>query len=277
MKNLTIFDQALITGSDGMIGNYIDFGIRTNHRSLDITNLADVLKVCKEHKPKLIMHLAAVTDLVRSEQDPAYAYAVNSVGTYNLALAARTIGAKLVYVSTSGVFDGTKEEPYTEKDLPNPINVYGHSKYLGELAVCGMTDNYLIVRTCWIFGGGKNNDKKFVGKLIKQIDSAEIKAVNDRRGSPTYAKDLVAGIEQLIAEDKKGIFHLGNTGSATRYDIANEVVSLTGARAKVLSAVSVDFPLAYTSGANESMVSKVPYMRPWQDALREYIETEWKK
>ena len=267
--------KTLITGSDGMVGNYIDFGVRTNHRSLDITNLSNVMSVCTEHMPRVIIHLAAATDLTRCEQDPAYAYAVNSVGTYNLALAARRIGAKLVYVSTFAVFDGTKKEPYTETDNTlHPVNIYGHSKYLGELAVRGILQDFLLVRASWIFGGGKDKDVKFVGKILRQLDNAEIKAVTDKYGSPTYAKDLVAGIRQLIVENKKGLYNLGNVGSATRYEIANEIKLIAGAQTKIVPATSADFSLAYPSGTNEGMVSKI-HMRSWQEALKEYIHQEW--
>src|SRR3989338_1085855 len=100
--------DVLITGADCIVGSYIDFGIRTNHRSLDITNLTEVVKVCEKHKPKIIIHLAAETDVDLCERDATHAYNVNAIGTYNVATAARTIGAKLVYISTSDVFDGTK-------------------------------------------------------------------------------------------------------------------------------------------------------------------------
>src|SRR3989344_2832978 len=178
-------ERILITGGDGMIGSYIDFGLRTNHSTLDVTNLSNVMAVCKEHMPHTIMHLAAATDLVRCEQEPTYAYLANAVGTYHMALAARAVGPKLICVSTSGVFDGIKKGPYTEEDVPNPINVYGHSKYLSELAVRGMTDDFLIVRTSWVFGGGMTKDKKFVGKMLMQSGAAEIRAVTDKHGSPT--------------------------------------------------------------------------------------------
>lgn len=268
--------DVLITGGDGMVGSYIDFGTRLSHAELDVTDLVAVTKAVTTYKPRTIIHLAATTDLVRSEQDPPYAYAVNAIGTYHVALASRAIGAKLVYVSTSGVFDGTKSEPYTEEDTPNPINVYGHSKYLGELAVHGILTNFLIVRTAWIFGGGRERDKKFVGKLIGQLGGAEVKAVTDKLGSPTYTKDLVAGIRRLLDEDATGIYHMGNAGTASRFDIAREIVSCMGAKTRVVPALSSDFPLAYTSGANESMASKVSYMRPWQAALKEYIGAEWR-
>ncbi len=266
-------EKILITGADGMVGSYIDFGIRASQAQLDVTSLSSVMAACKKYMPKVIVHLAAATNLVRCEQEPAYAYTVNTVGTYNIALAARAVGAKLIYVSTSGVFDGTKAEPYTEEDTPNPVNVYGHSKYLGELAVQGVMENFLIVRTSWVFGGGKEKDKKFVGKILMQKDAAEISAVADKRGSPTYAKDLARAIAMLIEEDRRGICHVGGE-PATRYDIAKEIVSITNSSAKVVPAVSADFPSAYATGCNESMVISVP-MRPWQEALREYIQTEW--
>ena len=279
MKNRAIFDTALITGADGMIGSYIDFGVRTNHRSLDVTNLAEVMKVCHEHKPKLIIHLAAETDVDHCEHDETHAYNVNAVGTYNVATAAKRIGAKLVYVSTSGVFDGAKTEPYIEDDVPAPQTVYGHSKYLGELAVRGMLEDYLILRIAWVFGGGPKRDQKFVAKILKQLDKPEINVVSGKRGSPTYGKDLVAGMHRLVEEGKSGLYHMGNAGVPTRTDVVREIVRITGSRAKVTEVPPGFFGLSADAGRpdNESMVSRVPYMRPWQDALAEYIRTEWGK
>lgn len=277
MKNKTVFDETLITGADGMIGSYIDFGIRTNHRLLDVTNLAEVMAVCKKHMPKLIIHLAAETDVDQCERDETHAYSVNAVGTYHMALAARDVGAKLVYVSTSGVFDGTKGDPYTENDVPSPRTIYSHSKYLGELAVSGLLQDYLILRIAWVFGGGPKKDQKFVAKILKQVGNAEINVVSGKRGSPTYGKDLIAGIRRLVEEGKSGIYHMGNAGSPTRADIVREIVRITGSHAKVKEVSPSFFGLPADAGRsdNESMVSKVPYMRPWQEAIAEYIRTEW--
>lgn len=276
MKKNDIFDTALITGADGMIGSYIDFGVRTNHRSLDVTNLAEVMRVCNQHKPKLIVHLAAETDVDHCERDATHSYMVNAVGTYNMATAAKAVGAKLVYVSTSVVFDGTKEEPYVEEDIPAPQTVYGHSKYLGELAVKGILDSYLILRVSWVFGGSRTKDQKFVAKILQQLDRPVINIVAGKRGSPTYGKDLVAGIRRLVEEGKSGVYHMGNVGTPTRVDIAREIVRITGSDAEIREVEPGFFAATYTErSGNESMVSKVPYMRPWQDALAEYIHTEW--
>jgi dTDP-4-dehydrorhamnose reductase len=276
MKNQGIFDRVLSTGADGMIGSYIDFGFRTNHRSLDVTNLSEVMKVCNEQKPKLIIHLAAETDVDHCEHDAAHAYNVNAVGTYHMVLAARAVGAKLVYVSTSSVFDGAKAEPYTEEDVPAPQNIYGHSKYLGELAVSGMLDHYLILRICWVFGGGPAKDQKFIAKILQQLGQPVINVISGKRGSPTYGKDLIAGMRRLIEEGKSGLYHMGNAGYPTRPDTVREIVRVTGSHAEVKEVDPSFFGAANASRPNnESMVSSVPYMRPWQEALQEYIHEEW--
>lgn len=266
-------ESILITGSDGMLGSYLNFGIRMNKNDLDITNLQAVMAKCMESRPSIILHLAALTNLSECEKEPSRAYLVNTVGTYNMALAARTIGAKLVFISTSGVFDGAKEGQYNEADVPNPVNVYGHSKYLAELAVAAMLEDFLIVRTSWVFGGGKEKDKKFVGKMVAQCGAAEVRAVTDRSGSPTYAKDLAWAILQLLKEERRGIVHLGG-GVATRYEVAREVFTLLGSHSKVVASTSGDFVGDYKSGRNESMpISE--FMRPWREALAEYLLHDW--
>jgi dTDP-4-dehydrorhamnose reductase len=278
MNDSDIFDSALITGADGMVGSYIDFGIRTNHRSLDVTNFTEVMKVCHEHKPKLIIHLAAETDVDHCERDAAHAFEVNAIGTYHIATAAKDIGAKLVYISTSGVFDGGKADPYTEDDAPGPRTTYGHSKYAGELVIAGMLTDFLILRICWVFGGGPAKDQKFIAKILRQVGQPVINVVAGKRGSPTYGKDLVAGLKRLVAEGKTGIFHMGNEGSPTRADVVREIVRITDSQAEVREVPASFFGLPADAGRpdNESMLSKFAYMRPWQEALREYVEREWK-
>ena len=265
----------LITGGEGALGSYCDFGTRMGQSDLDVTDLSEVMKVCADIKPKTIVHCAALTDLSFCEQNPDKAYFVNSAGTYHMALGARSVGAKLVYISTSDVFDGKKSEPYTEQDVPNPTTVYGRSKHLGEFAVRGMVDDYIIMRISWMFGGGPAKDNKFVGRLLAQGAVPEIRATTDKRASPSWGKDVAGAIQKLIEEDKRGIYHVGG-GVATRYDIAQEIVSIMGWDTRVIPVVSSEFPSPYAIGENESMPLS-PLVRPWRDSLREYIETEWKK
>jgi dTDP-4-dehydrorhamnose reductase len=268
-------NKVLITGAGGMVGSYIDFGIKTDHRTLDITSFDEVMKVVRQHRPEVIIHLAAETDVDRCDRDQNNAYLVNGAGTYNVAAAALDVGAKLVYISTAGIFDGEKKEPYTETDSANPQNFYGRSKYMGELIVRGMLDDYIIGRACWMFGGGPEKDLKFVGKIIRQLDKSEIRAVDDAYGSPTFGKDLVTAVKQLLAEDARGIFHLSDEGSCSRYEVAKLIVDTLQPSVKL-----TPVPLDYFPGANrvknEAMSSKVKLTRPWQEALKEYLETEWK-
>lgn len=269
------FDKVLITGAGGMVGSYVDFGIKTDRASLDITDLDAVMKIVRHHRPQAIIHLASETDVDLCDRDPGHAYVVNGVGVYHIATAARDVGAKLVYVSTAGVFDGEKDGPYTETDTPNPKNFYGRSKYVGELIVRGMSEDYIIARACWMFGGGPQKDKKFVSKIIKQLDHPEIKAVTDACGSPTFGKDLVAAIKRLLADDAAGIFHLSNQGSCSRFEVAQVIIGTLKPDTKLIPVGLDHFPGAYRV-KNETMTSHIKLMRPWREALKEYLETEWK-
>jgi dTDP-4-dehydrorhamnose reductase len=270
------FEKVLTTGANGMVGSYVDFGVRTNHSSLDVTDLKEVLTLCRKHKPKVILHLAAETDVDRCERDPEHAYMTNSIGTYNVVVAAREVGAKLVYVSTAGIFDGKKEGLYTEEDVPNPFNHYSHSKYLGELAVRGTLKDFIIARADCMFGGGPSIDRKLVGKIVDQFGKPEIFGIKDNLNSPTFGKDLVAAIKRLIADDATGIFHLGNRGACSTYEFVREIVATLRPDITVTPVDSSFFKLDAARWTNKGMVSKVDLMRPWQEALREYLETEWK-
>ena len=274
------FPKTLVTGALGMVGSYVDFGIKTDKKTLDVTDIKAVLQTVRTHKPKVILHLAALTDLDLGEKNPSLAYFINTVGTYNIALAAREVKAKLVYISSTGVFDGTKKKPYTEKDLPSPENHYGHSKYAGELLIQSMLKDYIIARACWMFGGGPALDKKFVAKIISQLQKpevTEIKALDDVCGSPTYGKDLVEALKKLILKNARGIFHLTNKGSGSRFDVAKIIVKTLRPSVKVTPVDSSYFNLPAKRVANESAISKVNLMRPWQEALQEYLQSEWPK
>src|SRR5258708_1772011 len=230
-----ILKKTLITGGNGMVGSYFDFGIKFDHATLDITDPIQVEKIFNEHKPKVVIHLAAATDVDRCEREPQYAYLVNGVGTWNVASAAKKIGAKVIYISTVYVFDGKKKGPYVEDDEPSAPNYYGRSKYFGEVIIQGLLNDYLIIRAGWMIGGGPDKDKKFIAKIIKQLGQSEIKAVTDMVGSITYGKDLAAKIKELILAPQTApkILHAFNEGFASRYDIAAEIGKTMGSKTTV--------------------------------------------
>lgn len=266
--------KILITGANGMVGSYMNFGIKTDITTLDITKEDEVKKVFDNYQPEIIIHMAAETDVDKCEKEPINAYKINTLGTYNIAKYAKIFNAKMVYISTSAVFDGKIDKPYYEEDMPNPQSVYARTKYLGELIVKDIVSDYLIVRAGWMFGGGPKKDKKFVAKIIKQLNLSEIKVVNDKMGSLTFAKDLVESIQLLLKENKVGIYHLVNKGICSRYDIALEITKILKPSIKIIPVSSDYFNLTAPRG-NETISSRNNIMRPWQDALKEYLSTEF--
>ncbi|MDO8561321.1 MAG: NAD(P)-dependent oxidoreductase [bacterium] len=271
-------EKSLITGAGGMLGSYVNFGTRMTRESLDVQDLRSVRTAFREHRPSLVLHLAAATNLIECERRPEMTYRVNTIGTYNVALAAREIGARMFYVSSSAVFDGKKNGPYAEDDLPNPQTHYGHSKYAGELIVAGMGTDCVIARTCWMFGGGPSKDRKFVASILKQLNKPNIEVISGKYGSPTYGKDFIEAVLRLAEEGKTGIFHVANAGAPTRVDVAEEIMRITGSSAKIVevdaSVLEAEYPGAGARG-NESVASTRITLRPWQEALAEYIRTEW--
>jgi dTDP-4-dehydrorhamnose reductase len=247
---------------------------------MDIRSREQVMATVRKVKPSLVIHLAAETDVDRCEREPDHAFRSNMVGTLNVALACQKHNVDLVYVSTAGLFDGNKPDAYTELDKPAPVNVYARAKLEGEVIVQTLHPRHYIVRAGWMFGG-RHRDKKFVGKIasrcLEEGDSAEIHAVNDKKGSPTYAKDLLAGIRRLTETGVYGLYHLVNEGSATRYEVAVEIASIlqTGTRVSTASSDSFVLPAARPNSEvarNYKLdLMGLNTMQPWQDAMREYL------
>ncbi|GIR15748.1 MAG: hypothetical protein CM15mP28_2180 [Pseudomonadota bacterium] len=145
-----------------------------------------IQSVLKQFEPDWIINAAAYTDVDGAESNEEIAYKVNADGPYILAKSAKEIGAKLVHISTDYVFDGTKKEPYSENDKPNPLQVYGKSKLKGELLIQDTNISGFIIRTSWVYG---NHGKNFVNTILKLAKTKnEIQVIDDQFGSPTYFK-----------------------------------------------------------------------------------------
>lgn len=271
------FEKILTTGASGMIGSYVHFGMRPNREELDITDAEAVMQYVQAHKPSAILHLAGATDMARCESEPAYAYELNVRGTYDIARAARAVGAVMVYASTSRVFKGDKETPYAEEDIPDPDTHYGRTKHIGELIVASIVPHHIIARTSWIFGGGPERDNKFYGKVLKQLQSGkpEVVALDDVHGSPTYGRDYLNATKELLAKREYGTFHIANSGEATRYDLAVAMATHIKSDAQVSAVDRSHFASGATLPANESISSTRVALRPWQEALTEYVRDEW--
>jgi dTDP-4-dehydrorhamnose reductase len=285
--------RILVTGAAGVVGGYVA-EVFADHElvltdivgdldRLDVTDPEAVRSSVTDLRPEVVIHLAAATDVDLCEKEPDLAYRTNAVGTQLVALACREAGAIMVYTSTAGVFGGEKPEPYIEYDAPGPANVYGHSKLGGERAVETLLDRYYIARAGWMVGGGAK-DRKFVGKILEQIDSSATRllAVDDKVGSPTYARDFAHGIRALLDTGHYGLYHLVNSGGAgSRYDVAVELCSILGRDDISIERVSsAYFPLPAPRARSEAMVNYklgllgIDPMRPWRDALWAYVTEE---
>lgn len=233
--------------------------------------------ICRA-KPKFVLHLASLTDVDRCETHPDDAYRVNAIGTRNVALACQRCGATMIYLSTGMVYNGRKETPYVEFDSPDPVNVYGRSKYAGELAVKELLSRFYVFYSCWLFGGGPD-DKKFVAKIIERSRaSREIKVVNDTYGSPTYTVDLARAILSFVETGYYGTYHCVNTGCVDRLEMAAEILKRAGIDHCALVPVSSgEFALPAPRPRMEAMrnyhleLRGIEPMRGWREALGEYI------
>jgi dTDP-4-dehydrorhamnose reductase len=188
----------------------------------------------------------------------------------------------MIYVSTGYVFSGKGRYEHTEDDIPNPANVYGRTKLQGENAVKEALNDYYIFRAEWMIGGGPKRDKKFVAKVIEKcLKDEDIEAVDDMFSTPTFAKDFVNGLKQLINKVPFGTYHLANKGICSRYELATEIVKDLNAKVQVKPVSSDKFPLpaprAQSTGIKNYRLEKmgIDLMPKWQDSLKEYIIKEW--
>lgn len=277
--------KVLITGADGQLGYDVKglFSARgieaigTDRDMLDFSVKAQVEEILTDIEPDVVIHCGAYTAVDMAETDRDTAYAVNVKGTSYLAQWCEQYTAKLVYISTDYVYDGTKTEPYIESDAVNPLNYYGQTKYEGELAVTESLEDYIIIRTSWVFGAHGNNFVKTMLQLGEKLD--KIMVVDDQWGSPTYTQDLAQLIYQLVMNDETGLFHGHNEGYCTWHDFATAIMKVGDLQCTVHPT---------TTEAYNSKLTKVVAPRPmnnclstdklgdwklpaWQDALERYM------
>lgn len=225
----------LVTGANGQLGqtiqelyekecNNYNFVFVTKEAA-DITDTNSLNKFFSSYHFKYCINCAAYTNVDKAEEQPELAHKVNAEGVKNLATICKEKGTILIHISTDYVFDGKKNEPYTEEDETNPINEYGKSKLAGEVFVKETLDAHFIIRTSWLYSKyGKN----FVKTISKKVaENADLKVVNSETGTPTNCIDLTRFIFHLVTTEnnKYGIFHFSNLGKATWYDFAVEIAT----------------------------------------------------
>ena len=276
--------KALVTGFNGQLGYDVikELKLRqiecigTDLQDFDITDREATLKFTKEYSPDVIVHCAAYTAVDRAEDDAEVCRRVNVDGSENLALAAKELKSKMLYVSTDYVYGGEGETPFEVTDPTAPKSVYGRTKLEGENAVRKHTDKYFIVRTSWVFGINGNNFVKTMLRLGAERD--ELNVVCDQIGSPTYTPDLARLICDLIMTEKYGIYHGTNENFCSWAEFASAIMELGGRKTKINPIPSSDYPARAARPLN-SRLSKacldrvgIKRLPTWQDALGRYME-----
>lgn len=249
--------------------------------SLDITDKQAVTKIITDIHPDVIVHCAAWTAVDMAEDDDKVekVRAINAGGTQNIADVAKTIDAKMVYISTDYVFDGQGTEPWDPdcKDY-KPMNVYGQTKLEGELAVANTLSKYFIVRIAWVFGKNGKNFIKTMLKVGKTHD--EVRVVNDQIGTPTYTFDLARLLVDMIETDKYGYYHATNEGGyISWYDFTKEIYKDAGYTTKVIPVTTEEYGLSkaarpFNSRLDKSKLTENGFtpLPSWQDAVKRYID-----
>ena len=250
---------------------------------MDIRSYEDYYLDVKKFRSNYLFHLGAYTDLEYCERNPDQAYITNTLAVEYAVKIANELNIPLLYISSAGIFDG-KKQVYDDWDAPNPLNHYGRSKYLGELYVKENCKYYIICRPGWMMGSGSKKDKKFVNKILAQIQngSKEINVVDDKFGTPTYTVDFAKNVKLILKEKFWGVYNLVCDGTTNRYEVAKEILRITGLESKIkLNTVGSEFwkkeyfaPRPYSEQLDSKKLKsiKLYIMRDWKICLREYLE-----
>lgn len=275
----------LVTGANGQLGNSVrkiagnypqHKFIYTDMPEVDITNLPLLEDLVKKESVGAIINCAAFTAVDKAESCEELAAKINVDGPKNLALAAKSVGAKLVHISTDYVFEGKSSLPLKETDKTQPIGVYGRTKRQGEIEVEKSGCDAIVIRTAWLYSEYGNNFVKTMLRLGKERESLNV--VYDQIGTPTYATDLALAIMTLLEKGFKGFdtYHFSNEGVISWFDFTKAIFEIAGLGTKVNAIESFEYPTAAERPAYSVLNKRkikaagvsVPY---WKDSLKTCI------
>ena len=276
--------KVLVTGAKGQLGTDLMNelakrgieGIGVDVEEMDITDAEACRRVIKASGADAIIHCAAYTAVDAAEDNVELCRRINGEGTRNVAQACKEADVKLMYISTDYVFDGQGTRPWEPDDERHPLNVYGQTKYEGELAVEELSDKYFIVRIAWVFGVAGKNFIKTMLRLGKERGAVSV--VDDQVGSPTYTYDLARLLVDMIQTDKYGRYHATNEGLCSWYEFAKEIFRQAGMDVPVTPVSSSEFPAKATRPSNSRMSKKklsdngFERLPAWQDALGRFLK-----
>ena len=286
--------RILVPGKTGQVGSELlgalaPLGevIALDRGQMDLTNADSIRKAIREAKPGIIVNAAGYTTVDKAEAEPDLAMQVNGVAPGIMAEEAKRIGAILVHYSTDYVFDGERDQPYTEDDTPNPVNIYGKTKLAGERAIEAVGGAYLILRTSWVYSARGTNFVLTILRLARERN--ELSVVDDQAGSPTWARALAQSTADLLRRtglipSHSGVYHLSATGHTSRYEFARAIIrimrelsGIVDGWASVKPIASEHYPLParrprhpVTSTEKIKRVFGVE-MPHWEDQLRAFL------
>ena len=276
--------KLLVTGVRGQLGHDVVkecekrgiTAIGVDIEEMDITDAAACEKVIKEAKVDAVIHCAAYTAVDAAEDNIELCRKINAEGTENIVKVCRELNIKMMYFSTDYVFNGKGDRPWKTDDERSPLNVYGQTKYEGELAVENSLEKYFILRIAWVFGVNGKNFIKTMLRLGKEKGAVSV--VNDQIGSPTYTADLAVLAVDMIQTDKYGTYHATNEGLCSWYEFACQIFNEANMDVKVTPVSSDAFPAKAKRPSNSRMdKSKLTEngfspLPGWQDALKRYLK-----
>ena len=277
--------KILVTGVNGQLGYDVMNelakrgieGVGTDVDNMDVTDAAACERVIKEVGPDAVMHCAAYTAVDAAEENVDLCRRINADGTRNIAAVCKELDIPMMYISTDYVFDGQGTRPWEPDDERHPLNVYGQTKYEGELAVEELLEKYFTIRIAWVFGVNGKNFIKTMLRLGKE--RGKVSVVNDQIGSPTYTYDLARLLVDMILTDKYGRYHATNEGLCSWYEFACEIFKKAGMDdVQVTPVTSAEFPAKAARPSNSRMSKEkltengFERLPSWQDALERYLK-----
>jgi dTDP-4-dehydrorhamnose reductase len=281
--------KILITGANGQLAQEFQRLLETSHhktvsldkKGLDIVDLDSIKNVFEHHHPEVVLNCASYNFVDSAEEDFDTAYKVNALGVRNLAFVCRSNNALLVHYSSDYVFDGTKEDFYTEHDEPNPINSYGKTKLLGENFLRDEYDKFILFRVSWVYGDGKQN---FLYKLLEWAKKNRVlKIVYDQISVPTCTRNIANLTMFAIDKGLRGLYHLTDKGYASRYEVARYFLERLGLNNLVLPVSSDVFPspakrpffsVMSHQKLSEDLNVDIPF---WKVGIERYVETVFER
>ena len=276
----------LITGAQGQLGRDVVLEaqrrgwdvIGADKDDFDLTSREQTLAFLEKASPDCVIHCAAYTAVDKAESEPEQARAVNELGTGYVAEYCAAKSVWMICVSTDYIFDGGGDRPHETDEQPNPLSIYGATKYAGERAVQNLCEKYMIVRTSWVFGNHGNNFVKTMLRLGRERD--EIKVVSDQIGAPAYTADLARLLCDMAARPLKGIYHAANAGECSWAGFAAKIFALAGIGCRVIEIPSSEYPQAAQRPKNSRLSPKAlneanyEPLPPWESALAVMLNLE---